>query len=151
VKAGSSQRAGEPWREKGPGELRAESRPNPLSSVADSRVEQNPEDGGACDGRLKRQEGNGAGNGVRLRGRNKALEGDPKSGSGMKQGRQARGGSGARRLREPEGAGGRGVEISTKPSRCRERGNAEGAKTSWEASPMGAWQNQVPDFGRPKP
>jgi hypothetical protein len=41
---------------------------------------------------LKRQEGNGAGNSVRLRERKKALEGDPKSGSGMKQGRQARGG-----------------------------------------------------------
>jgi hypothetical protein len=40
----------------------------------------------------KRQEGNGAGNSVRLRERKKALEGDPKSGSGMKQGRQARGG-----------------------------------------------------------
>jgi len=49
-------------------------------------VEQNPE------GARKRQEGNGAGNSVRLRVRNKALEGDPKSGSGMKQGRQARGG-----------------------------------------------------------
>jgi hypothetical protein len=41
---------------------------------------------------LERHEGNGAGNGVRLRGRKKALEGDPKSGSGMEQGRQARGG-----------------------------------------------------------
>jgi hypothetical protein len=40
----------------------------------------------------KRHEGNGAGNSVRLRGRNKALEGDPKGGSGMEQGRQARGG-----------------------------------------------------------
>jgi hypothetical protein len=32
---------------------------------------------------LKRHEGKGAGNSVRLRGRRKALEGDPKSGSGM--------------------------------------------------------------------
>jgi hypothetical protein len=40
----------------------------------------------------ERHEGNGAGNGARLRERKKALEGDPKSGSGMKQGRQARGG-----------------------------------------------------------
>jgi hypothetical protein len=41
---------------------------------------------------LKHQEGIGAGNSVRLRGRKKALEGDPKSGFGMEQGRQARGG-----------------------------------------------------------
>jgi hypothetical protein len=41
---------------------------------------------------LKRREGNGAGNSVRLLGRNKALKGFPRSGSGMKQGRQARGG-----------------------------------------------------------
>jgi hypothetical protein len=47
VKAGSSQRAGEPWREKGPGELRAGFRSKPPDSVANFRVEQNPEDGGS--------------------------------------------------------------------------------------------------------
>jgi hypothetical protein len=46
----------------------------------------------------KRQEGIGAGDSERLRGRKKALEGDPKSGSGMEQGR---GGSG--RMKAPRG------------------------------------------------
>jgi hypothetical protein len=92
VKAGSSQKVGEPWRERGPGELRAGFQSKPLDSVADFRAEKNPEGGSARLEWLKRQEGNGAGNGVRLRGRKKALEGGPKSGSGMKQGRQARSG-----------------------------------------------------------
>jgi hypothetical protein len=44
-------------------------------------------------GRGKRQEGKGAGDGVRLRERNKALEGmNPTSGSSMKEGWQIHGG-----------------------------------------------------------
>lgn len=84
MKTGSSQKVGVPWREKGPGELRAGFQSKPLDSVADFRVEQNPEDDGTYKKCFQRQEGNGTGNGVRLRGRKKALKGDPKSGSGMK-------------------------------------------------------------------
>jgi hypothetical protein len=51
--------------------------------VADFRAEKDPEGGGALFELPERQEGKGAGNGERLRGRKKALEGDPKSGSGM--------------------------------------------------------------------
>jgi hypothetical protein len=51
--------------------------------VADFRAEKDPEGGGARFELPERQEGKGAGNGERLRGRKKALEGDPKSGSGM--------------------------------------------------------------------
>jgi len=83
AKSGLSQRELQPWRGKDPGELRARLQSKPLSRVTDSRVEQNPVGGQQC----QRHEGNGAGNGVRLRGRKKALEGGPKSGSGMKQGR----------------------------------------------------------------
>jgi len=86
VKAGPSRREREPWRDKDPGELRARSKFKQLVRVVDSRVEQNPEGG------LERQEGRDAGNGARLRERKKALKGGPKSGSGMKQGRQARSG-----------------------------------------------------------
>jgi hypothetical protein len=51
-------------------------------------------------GWIQRHEGTGAGDGVRLREERKALKGDnPMSGSGMKQGQQARGGS---RRREVE-------------------------------------------------
>jgi hypothetical protein len=51
-------------------------------------------------GAVQRHEGTGAGDGVLLRGRRKALKGmNPMSGCGMKQGRQARGGS---RRREVE-------------------------------------------------
>jgi hypothetical protein len=83
VKAGSSQKVGEPWRERGPGELRAGFQSKPLDSVADFRAEKDPEGGGALFELPERQEGKDAGNGERLRGRKKALEGDPKSGSGM--------------------------------------------------------------------
>jgi len=86
VKAELSQQERKPWRGKDPGEPRARYQAKPLIRVADSGAEQNPE------GALERQEGNDAGNSERLRRRKKALKGFPMSGSGMKQGRQARGG-----------------------------------------------------------
>jgi len=46
MKVGTLQRAGEPWREKGPWELRAGSRSKPPDSVANFRVEKNPGDRG---------------------------------------------------------------------------------------------------------
>jgi hypothetical protein len=71
---------------------------------------------------LKRQEGNGAGNSVRLRGRKKALEGDPKSGSGMKQGR-----AGSGRMKAPGGcenlkAQAVGMAFPTNSCRCPKLG-----------------------------
>jgi len=69
VKAGPAQREREPWRGKNPGELRARFQSKPLDRVADSGAEQKPWR------RCERQEGSGAGNGVRLRERKKALEG----------------------------------------------------------------------------
>jgi len=94
-------------------------------------VEQNPEGGS------ERQEGKGAGDSVRLRGRRKALEGGPKSGSGMKQGR---GGSG--RMKAPRGcenlkaqAVGLHVRHIHAAAPCWE--DAEGAETSREALLVG--------------
>jgi hypothetical protein len=54
VKVGPFQRDGKPWREKGPGELRAGLQSKPLSRVVDSRVEQNPEDEGCSMGLTKK-------------------------------------------------------------------------------------------------
>jgi len=48
-------------------------------------VEQGPGD-------VEHREGSGTGNGVQLRWRKKALKGCPRSGSGMKEGREAQGG-----------------------------------------------------------
>jgi hypothetical protein len=89
---------------KSPGELHVLVGLNRRLEVVDSRVEQSLEDEGCseglfimersasarcfgtCDGKaeprrgskvFQRQEGNGAGNGVRLHGRSKALEGEP--------------------------------------------------------------------------
>jgi hypothetical protein len=54
------------------------------------------------------------------------------SGSGMKQGRQARGGSErTERLRKPEGASDL-VRQTRSRCCCRGRGHAEGEQTSWE-------------------
>lgn len=85
MKAELFQQERKPWRVKGPGEPRAGLQSKPLSRVANSCVEQNPEGGGCSRGltivrvneQQKRQEGNGVGNDGRLRGRRKALEGKP--------------------------------------------------------------------------
>jgi hypothetical protein len=99
VKAVPIQRGGRPWRAQSPRELRALFRSKQPSGVADFRVEQDPEVGAALgaspyarpvfwelrfleagrvvefSGANQRQEGIGAGDGARLRGRRKALKG----------------------------------------------------------------------------
>jgi hypothetical protein len=71
VKAGPTQRGRKPWREKGPGELRARFQSKPLDRVADSGVEQDPVGGSNA------MRGTALEDSVRLRERKKALEGGP--------------------------------------------------------------------------
>jgi hypothetical protein len=78
VKAGPTQRGRKPWREKGPGELRARFQSKPLSRVADSHVEQNPAGGWNAKRGMALETAYGCAGGRKL------WRVNPKSGSGMK-------------------------------------------------------------------
>jgi hypothetical protein len=92
VKAELFQQERKPWRVKGPGEPRAGLQSKPLSRVANSCVEQNPEGGGCSRGltivrvneqqKLKRGTASETTDGCA--GGEKLWRANPKSGSGMK-------------------------------------------------------------------
>jgi hypothetical protein len=101
VKAGPAQRERKPWRGEDPGELRARFQLKQLDRVADSRVEQDPEGGPNA----KRGAALGTAHGC-ARGR-KLWRVTPRADPAWNKAGRLGADEGARRLREPEGAGGR--------------------------------------------
>jgi len=101
VKAGPAQRERKPWRGKDPGELRARFQLKQLDRVADSRVEKNPEGGPNAERGTALETAYGCAGGRKL------WRVTPRADPAWNKAGRLGADEGAKRLREPEGAGGR--------------------------------------------
>jgi hypothetical protein len=121
VKAGPSQKGRTPWRGKYPGELRARYQSKPLCRVADSHAEQHPEGDPNATRGTALETAYGCVRGTKL------WRVTPRADPAWNKAGRLGADEGAKRLREPEGAGGQACRPD-QFSRCSERGNAEGVE-----------------------